>query len=220
MLNNKPRKNRTGLLIFSSFLFLVALSACKKEPLKNLSDEESRIYISNYDTAALFETYQTFSIEDSVNIIRDDQSQGKQLGAFETNVIAEIRKLMKSRGYTEVDNSAKPDLAINVSRVTNTSTGVFSYPDYWDSYGGFYDPYYWGYPGYDYYAPYLIGIYTIQNGGLEIDLLDLKNATANDNKIKVLWTGLARGAQVFSPANAATEVNALFDQSAYLKSNN
>ena len=215
----KPRRNRTGLYVFS-FLLFVAFSACRKDPLKNLTDGESRIYISNYDTTALFETYQTFSIDDSVNIVRDDQSQGKQLGAFETNTIGEIRKLMKTRGYTEVDKSAKPDLAINVSRVTNTSTGIFSYPDYWGSYGGFYDPYYWGYPGYGYYAPYLIGVYTIQNGGLEIDLLDLKNATANGNKIKVLWTGLARGEQVFNPANAATEVNALFDQSAYLKSTN
>ena len=218
MLYRKPCRNLTGLIIFS--LVLVAFSACRKDPLKNLTNEESRIYITNYDTAARFETYQTFSIEDSVSVIQDNQSMGKQLGAFETNVIDAVRQNMKSRGYTEVDKSAGPDLAINISRVTNTSTGVFSYPDYWGDYGGFYDPFYWGYPGYGYYAPYIIGVYTIQNGGLEIDLLDLKNAAANGNKIQVLWTGLARGEQVFHPDNADAEVKALFDQSAYLNSNN
>lgn len=215
----KPCRKWAGISFFG-FLILMAFSSCRKDPLKNLSNDESRIYISNYDTTAHFEAYQTFSIEDSVNVIRDNQSLGKQLGPFETNVIDAIRQAMKGRGYSEVDKSAKPDLAMNVSRVTNTSTGIFSYPDYWGSYGSFYDPYYWGYAGYGYYAPYMIGVYTIQTGGLEIDMLDLQHAAANGNKIGVVWTGLARGEAVFDSANAAAEVNALFDQSPYLKANN
>jgi hypothetical protein len=215
----KPKNFFTGLLFFS-LLLMMGLGSCRKDPLKNMTNEESRIYISNYDTAAQFETYQTFSVEDSVSVIQNNQLLGKQLGSFETNVLQAISQAMKSRGYTQVDKSASPDLAINVARVSNTSTGIFSYPDYWGGYGGFYDPFYWGYPGYGYYAPYFIGVYTIESGGLEIDLLDLKNAAANGNKIQVLWTGLARGEQVFSPGNAAAEVNALFDQSSYLKATN
>ena len=215
----KPFKNFTAFAVLGLFI-LVALYSCKKDPLNNLSSNDSRIYITNYDTAANFGSYQTFSIEDSVNVIVNDQSLGNQLNTYDSTVISEVARMMKSRGYSVVDKSGKPDLAVNVSRVTNTSTGIISYPDYWDGYGGFYDPYYWGYPGYGYYAPYIIGAYTIRDGGLEIDILDLKNATSQGNKIQALWSGLARGAAVFNTANASAEVDTLFSQSPYLKSTN
>ncbi|MDP4130558.1 MAG: DUF4136 domain-containing protein [Bacteroidota bacterium] len=215
----KPFKKITGLAVLG-LLILTVVSSCKKDPLSNLSNDDSRIYITNYDTAASFETYQTFSIEDSVNIILNDQSLGNQLNAYDSTVISQVSQMMKSRGYTLVPKTAKPDLAINVSRVTNTSTGIISYPDYWDGYGGFYDPYYWGYPGYDYYAPYIVGAYTIRDGGLEIDILDLKNAASLGNKIQAVWSGLARGEDVFNSANASAEVSTLFSQSPYLKSTN
>ena len=203
----------------SSLILLIAFASegCKKDPLNNLTNDETRIYITNYDTTASFSNYNTFSIVDSVDIIQDNQLLGKQLGLFESSVIRTIQLNMKQSGYTMVNKTGNPDLAINISEITNTSTGVFSYTDYWNSYDSFYDPYYWGDPGYGYYSPYAVGTYTIQTGGLEIDLLDLKNATANGNKIVTIWTGLARGEQVFDPSNASTEVSALFAQSAYLK---
>ncbi len=125
---------------------------------------------------------------------------------------------MQQRGFTLVSKTSTPDLAVDISRVYNTSTGLFSYSDYWDYYGDYWDGY-WGYPGYGYYSPYAVGVYTIQSGGLEIDLLDLKNAAAEGNKIQVVWTGLARGEGTFSTANASSEVTALFSQSANLKTN-
>jgi len=207
-----------GWLTGGALLTMMILGGCRKDPLKNLTNDESRIYISNYDTTANFSGYTTFSITDSVDVIQDNQLYGRERAAFDSAVITAIGQNMQQRGYQLVSREAAPDLAINVSRVYNTSTGYFSYGDYWDYYGGFYDPFYWGYGGYGYYPPYYsVGVYSIQSGGLEIDLLDLKNATSNGNKIKAVWTGLARGEQVFRTANAAAEVQALFDQSAYLK---
>jgi hypothetical protein len=196
---------------------ILSFSSCKKDPLNNLTNEESRIYITNYDTTANFASYKTFSITDSVDVIQDNQLAGKELGAFDSTVIGTIGQQMQQRGYQLVDRKTSPDLAFNVSRVYNTSTGIFSYNDYWDYYGGYYDPYYWGYPGYGYYSPYAVGVYTIQTGALEIDLLDLKNAATHGNKITAIWTGLARGEQVFKTANAPAEVDSLFSQSPYLK---
>ncbi|MBS1661332.1 MAG: DUF4136 domain-containing protein [Bacteroidetes bacterium] len=196
---------------------MTLLNSCKKDPLNNLSNDESRIYITNYDTTASFSAYATFGIADSVDYIQDNQFVGRDRTTFDSTAVTVVAQMMQQRGYQQVAVKSNPDLAINVSRVYNTSTGVFSYNDYWDYYGGFYDPYYWGYPGYGYYAPYAVGVYSIQTGGLEIDLLDLKNAASNNNKIKALWTGLARGEQVFNSANAASQVNALFQQSPYLK---
>lgn len=196
---------------------MLSISSCKKDPLKNLSDDESRIYVTNYDTTASFASYQTFSIADSVDVIQDNQLVGRELGGFDSTVISSVAQSMQQRGYTLVSKESSPNLAINVSRVYSTSTGVFSYPDYWDYYGSYWDPYYWGYPGYGYYSPYAVGVYTIQTGALEIDLLDLKNAATHNNKLTVIWTGLARGEQVFKTANAAAEVDSLFAQSPYLK---
>ena len=207
----------TRWLSAGALLMMAAFGSCKKDPLNNLTNDESRIYISNYDTTANFAAYKTFSVADSVDVIQDNLLYGKELGSFDSLVISTVGQQMQQRGYQPVAREASPDLAINVSRVYNTSTGIFSYPDYWDYYGSYYDPYYWGYPGYGYYSPYALGVYTIQTGGLEIDLLDLKNAATHGNKIAAVWTGLVRGEQVFKTANASAEVDSLFAQSPYLK---
>ena len=210
--------NRLGpLLIGGFFSTLLLLESCKKDPLNNLTNEETRIYVTNYDTTADFAAYTTFSITDSVAIIQDNQFAGHSYDAFDANVINGMANLMTQRGYQLVDKSAKPDLAINISRVNTSSTVLFDYSSYWDYYGDYYDPYYWGYPGYGYYDPYSVGAYTVNSGGLEIDLLDLKNASANGNKLVGIWTGLARGEEVFNPANASGELSAMFAQSTYLK---
>ncbi len=125
---------------------------------------------------------------------------------------------MSAEGYTLVDKSSKPDVGVDVSRIISTSTGVISYSDYYDSYGGYWDPYDWGYGGYNYYTPYSYGVYSISQGAISIDMLDLKNAAAN-NKIVVIWTGLIRGEGLSDATSADSQVKALFDQSPYLKTN-
>jgi len=204
-------------LTVGALLGVTLFGSCKKDPANNLTNDESRIYITNHDTTANFSSYSTFSIADSVAVIQDNQFAGRQKNGFDSLAIDAVTQLMQQRGYQKVGAKDNPNLAIDVSRIYNTSTGVFSYGDYWDYYGGYWDPYYWGYPGYGYYDPFAVGVYTIQTGALEIDLLDLKNATANGNKLKAIWTGMARGEQVFNTANVSNEVTALFEQSAYLK---
>ena len=115
-----------------------------------------------------------------------------------------------------VGKNANPDIGVNVSRIYNTSTGVISYNDYFNGYGGFYDPFYWGYGGYGYYSPYRYATYTIREGALSIDMLDLKQASTS-NQIKVIWSGLIRGSGVFNANTAASQVNMLFQQSPYLR---
>ncbi|MBN9379794.1 MAG: DUF4136 domain-containing protein [Chitinophagaceae bacterium] len=209
---------KIGWLTGGALLTIIAFGSCRKDPLNNLTNDESRIYISNYDTTVNFSSYKTFSITDSVDVIQDNQLAGREKSTFDSTVIDAVGKTLQQRGYQQVSRESSPDLAVNVSRVYNTSTGIFSYGDYWDYYGGYWDPYYWGYPGYGFYPPYYaVGVYSITSGGLEIDVLDLKNAAAHGNKITAIWTGLARGEQVFHTVNAASEVQALFDQSAYFK---
>jgi hypothetical protein len=197
---------------------ILIMSSCRKDPLKNLSGDESRIYITQHSDSVNFGSFHTFSIADSVAVISNNQLQGKDVSDVDTAYINAVKLQMQQLGYTLVDRKQNPDLAITVSRIYNTSTGVFDYGSYWDPYyGSYWDPYYWGYPGYGYYFPsYYIGTYTITEGAVSIDILDLKDAKQT-NKISSVWTGLIRGSGTFGTANAASNVKALFDQSTYLK---
>lgn len=217
-INNKYMKMRTGWLLTLLAASGIFMTACNKQVTDNLSNEESRIYITDYDSTAGFTSYKTYSISDSVTLIQDNHS-GKQMTASDAAYIDAVKKYMSAKGYTLTDRSASPDLGINISRIYSTTTGVISYPDYYGGYGGYYDPYYWGYADYRYYTPYSYGVYSITEGAVSIDMLDLKNAAAS-NKIEVVWTGLIRGHGLTETSSADSQVKALFDQSPYLTTSN
>lgn len=195
---------------------MLVLAGCSKDPLKNMTEEESRIYITNRDSTANFSSYATFSVTDSVAVINNNKLEKKSLNDADQGFINAVKANLQSRGYTLVNKDQHPDLGINISRVYNTYTGIVSYPDYWGGYPGIWDPWYWGYPGYGYYWPGYYGVYSIKEGALSIDALDLKNAES-DKKIKGIWNGLIRGSGIFRPGNGDSQIKALFDQSPYFK---
>jgi hypothetical protein len=88
--------------------------------------------------------------------------------------------------------------------------------DYWGGYGGFYDPFYWGYGGFGYGYPQAYGLVQNTEAMLSVDMLDLKNAPAN-RTIRVIWNGLIRGSGIFNNNGITAGVQALFAQSPYLK---
>lgn len=205
-----------GWVLFTISTLVVA-SSCSKDPLKNMSDEESRIYITNHDSTVNFNAYKTYSIVDSVSLIDNGRFAGREATSWDQQVISSIQNAMNARGYTRVDHTQDPDLGITVSRVYNTNTNVVDLSSYWDYYSGYYDPYYWGYGGYDYYFP-TYGVYQSTEAALSIDMLDLKNASGSQT-IKGVWNGLIRGQGIFVSSNVQSQVQALFDQSPYLKTN-
>ena len=197
---------------------LALLSGCAKEPLDNLTEEESRIYVTSRDSSANFGSYKTYSISDSVYVIDNNTLTAREITNWDQQLLAAVRSAMEARGYVRVSPGQNPDLGINVSRLYNTSTNVVRFDDYWDGYGGYYDPYYWGYSGYGYYFPPTYGIYESTEAALSIDILDLENAAAN-NAIRGIWNGVVRGSGIFTSSAIQGQVKALFDQSPYLQSN-
>ena len=191
--------------------------SCSKDPLSNLTTEESRIYITDHDSTKDFKNFHTFSISDSVAVINNGQAS-KQLNGTDQGFINAVATEMTSNGYTLVSKGSNPDLAINVTRIYNTSTGIISYSNYYDYYGSYWDPYNYGYGGYGYYSPYSYAAYSVKEGAMSIDMLDLKDAPAT-NKIEVIWTGLIRGSGIFDANTAANQVSTLFTQSPYRKIN-
>jgi hypothetical protein len=193
-----------------------AFSSCTKDALQNMSEEESRIYITNSDSTARFSTYKTYSIVDSVSLIDNNRFAGKEATSWDAQVITAVQNAMNSRGFVRVNRSQAPDLGINVSRLYNTTTSVVDLSNYYNGYGGFNDPFYWGYGGYSYIFPRAYGLYQSTEAALSVDILDLKNASGN-RSIKGVWNGLVRGSGIFRSSNVASQVQALFDQSPYLK---
>jgi len=201
----------------------LVMAGCQKDPLKDMTASESRIYITNHDSSVNFSDFKTFSIADSVGYIEDDRGVGFASDEFDQAVISAVRAALQARGYTEVERTDNPDLGVTVSRIYNNYTGLVSYPGYWDMYGGFYDPYYWGYGGYSYYDPIYYGptfysTYQVTQGALSIDMLNLKDA-ADGNTIRPVWSALSRGTAVFNPATVDVQVSTFFEQSPYLGTN-
>ena len=210
---------------------LLLLAACSAPyPENNLVGSEKDVYITNYDNTVDFRSYKTFMITDSViSISSNDEEKGKVLSAGDKLMLQEIAAEMIRNGYTEVkDTSVKPDVAIVVTKIRSTYTGTeyynnYNYYNYGYGYYNYYDPFYWGYPGYNYYYPnyYYAYTYTITNGSIGIDMLDLKNAVSS-NSIKIIWSGMiiSKNSNPSNDRNRVSEgIRGLFKQSQYLNNN-
>ncbi len=206
---------RKTVMPLAVIALLAVAAGCAKQPLDHLSNDDTKLYITNYDSTASFSSFKTFSITDSVAVIRDNHGNVKAVTPTDSAFIAAVSTQMKQRGYTLVDKSQQPDLGVSLNRIYSSSTAVVDYGSYWGDY--YWDAYYWGYPGYPYYSDY-VGVYQVTDAAVAIDLLDLKDAAAS-KKIKSVWSGLIRGEDVINAATASADVQALFAQSPYLKAN-
>lgn len=204
------------LLLFLT-LGSVLVQGCRKDPVNALSTEERRIFITNRDETVNFANYNTFSIADNVVVVDGSNSQ-QQLTAADQAYLDAFRAAMQARGYTQVPRTATPDLGVQVSRIIRTSTGIMSVPDYF----GFWDPFMWGggfgsgFGGWGAPTFWYNTTYQVREGMLAFDLIDLKNAAANNN-LRVIWNGLIRGSGLGSATSAGGQVTQLFEQSPYLR---
>ena len=192
-----------------------ALTSCVKDVERNLEADEKPLYITKADNAPDFSTYATYSLADSVAVINNNQLVERVRTDYDAAFINAVAAEMENRGFTRVSHGDSPDLGISITRIYNDFTGIIDYSDYWGGYNDYWDPYYWGYPGYDYYFPPVYGAYTVTEGGVAIDMFDLKNA-AGSNQLRQVWSGLVRGSGTFSTAFVTRHAQALFQQSPYI----
>lgn len=195
--------------------------SCTKEPLDNMTEEQSRIYVTNYDTTVSFRNYSTFKIADSIAVIENNRLQTRQRTSMHAQIISAVASSLEQRGFVRVSGNQNADLGVTVSAITNTSTQLVSYTDYGGYYGSYWDPFYWGgsYSDYSYFFPTYYGVYETGETALAVDAVDLKNAAQNSNQLRVIWSGLVRGSGIFSGQNISSQVAALFAQSPYLNKN-
>lgn len=209
-------------MITATRLFLVATAfltviGCRKDPQNNLSEEEQRIYITNHDRTANFNTYRTYAIADRVVVV-DGNSSSQQSTTADQALMEALDRALQSRGFQKVATNATADLGVQISRIVRTSTGFVTGPDYYS----YWDPFYWGYGGGfgggwggGWGPGYTVIPYEVREGMLAIDLIDL----TDNSSPKVLWNALVRGPGLASTAAAEDIVNNLLAQSPYLQTN-
>ncbi len=198
------------LLLFAG---LVVFSSCQKEHLKDLSDDESRIYITQKASNVNFSNYETFSIADTILVV--DGNNVQRLSAVQDmGFINAFKQQMEARGFRYVDRTESPDLGLQISRIIRTSSGVIwrDYYDYWtpgywgSGYGWGSNPNWWSYPMY----------YETSEGMLSFDLVDLKTAESS-SQLQIVWNGLIRGSGIYNESAMPSQIAQLFEQSPYLK---
>lgn len=206
---------RVMYLMSAALMVSIFISGCSKDPLKDMTDEESRIYVTNRADSVDFTTYSSFSIADSVAVISNSSGTNERaLTDYDKKLIADVSAAMVAKGYKLVPRSAKPDLAVNLTRIDNTYSSVYYDPGYWSGIGGYYDPFYWGYGGYGYYWPSYYQVYQRERA-VSIDVVDLKNP--KNNQLVAVWNAMLRGTGVWSTSNVDSMVSAVFAQATYLK---
>lgn len=196
----------------ASFLLLIVglgLMSCSKDPISDLSNEESLVYITNHDQSANFSQYKTFSIVDSVLIVENNRA-GTSLDDIDRAMLQRLITNMQSMGYKYVSRKDNPDVGINVSWITNTYLNV--YQPLSSYYGGYWGGFGYGYPSYYNY-------YETSESSWMISMLDFKNpkTTASGKTFNVIWDAQIRGSAIGDQNLIDKMADSIFGQSGYLK---
>jgi len=212
--------NDLGMKKWLLVAMITVVWACEPKP-DNGKLLDQFIVLTNYDTSANFGSYATYAIpQDTIGFYSNASSDTiitESNSDFPRLVIDQIRSNMNARGYIQVARKDSPDLGINVSVINDFN--VFQQVVYGGGYGygygyGYYYPDYYGYGGY--YYPY-VNTYASNTGVLLIEMVDLKNRTAN-NKVKGIWT--ANMGDVYKTINLEKQttdgIDQAFKQSPYL----
>jgi len=141
------------------------------------SDESlaSTIVLTKRAPAANFGSYQTFFIRPEIRELKDNDMNATLDPIYANPLLAETKKQMLARGYTEAANPHDADLAVEMLFVNSTWVATSCY-SWWD-WG------YWGYPPYYPYYPYwgACSASTWQTNNLTTMMVDLAAARQGED---------------------------------------
>lgn len=189
----------------------IVMFACGKDPIADLSPEDSQVFITNYLSTANYGSYKTFSISDSI-FTQKNQQIGVSTGSIAQLMVNKTVSNLTQRGYTRIPRGAKPDLGVNIIYITESQTNVVANNNaYWGNYYG-----YGG--GYNLYYPTSYSFYQTVENYWYIEIIDLKNISTNNNAT-IIWNAQIRGNGLLDNDLLLTMVDKVFAQSQYLKNN-
>ena len=219
---------QTKLIIaLMSFSLLGLLSGCYPDKIDYV--DEYDLAGTMYDEEAVFSTYTSFHVIDTVMHMTDDGEDDSNLDRENDEYILElVNQNMIDLGYTQMvnpDSTNPADVELLVQAVT---TDFYTYYSNWWGYWGYYPG--WGYPGWGYpgwgypgYPWYPGGGYynSYSTGTLIVEMIDNKFEDPED-RLNVIWMGLVDGLLTHSSTASSRprldkQINQVFEQSPYLQ---
>ncbi|MCC8200050.1 MAG: DUF4136 domain-containing protein [Tannerellaceae bacterium] len=205
-------------------LILLAMISCQKDPDTSKLDNDFPVS-TNYDKSAVFSSYSTFYIPDSVLVLDSSEQSYYWTEESADKIIDAFVRNMESRGYRQIADRDSADLGIQVSYVHDVnyvhSGGYYDDSYWWWGYPGYWGPGYWGGWG-GWYYPYSV-YYTYSVGSLLAEMVDLKSVVPVDenSRLPIIWTaymsGLLSSSSNFNTQLAVNAVDQAFAQSSYIK---
>ena len=201
-----------GLMLTVSLALF--MSSCYPEGADTVEDYD--VAITNYDKGADFSSFSTFAIPDTIVYFANDKN-AKLDHQFDEQIIQVVTDNFIKRGYTKVENPETASFIVTVSAFSNINYSYYidNWYNNWNWYwgwwpGGAFNPYYPWYP---------VSVYAYQSGSVVIDMIS--TTARSDNKVKVIWSGIAdgllQGTQQSIINRVNTQLNQCFIQSPYLK---
>ena len=196
-------------------LLAVLLSSCFSSPdTSSLSTD--LVVATDRDLRVDFGEFTTYHISDTIPRITDSPTDTIITGPEALEIVNKIKERLDARGYRFVERDEDPDLAVIPAVVRITNVGRVC-SGWWGGYPGYWPPGYWG-PGWGYFWP-VCGYYSYETGSLNLDLIDLANASEN-NAFSVSWTSVMFGSlnsnDDVNLDRALTAIDQAFDQSPYI----
>ncbi|MDH4057705.1 MAG: DUF4136 domain-containing protein [Cyclobacteriaceae bacterium] len=172
-------------------------------------------------TENIFKTYSTFIIRnDTIGYVSSSPNSDTILvdginidvpNGYVTPVVNLIKLKLSEAGFDQVSDSDNPDFAVNVAVLQNFSFfQTINYPGYYSGYYGYYN----------YYYP-IVTTYYANYATLVIEIVDVKNFAANNNKYKVIWKASIGDliSTVDLRGKTLEAIEQAFQQSPYIKKN-
>jgi hypothetical protein len=165
------RKFIPGSLLMVMLAFLV--TSCYQQEEINL--DELDITLTKYENTFDFQSYQTFAVRDSVEVMSDYWDEDDYENFYESGGAAsQIRQYtiqkFQDMGYTLVTEDEDYDFAVNLVLLAVNNVYVVTYPNWWYYYPGYWYGGYWG--GYPAYGWAYYDVYTYQTGSLLTEMMD------------------------------------------------
>lgn len=203
------------LILLLTGLFAQLVVSCYPEGADKVEDYD--VAITNYDKSADFGAFTTFSIPDTIVYFSNDKETNIN-HTYDQQIVDLVIQNFTARGYREVDTTASPSFVVNISAFSNVNYAY--YYDNWYNNWGWYWGNWWG-PGSfrPYYPWYPVSVYAYRTGSVVIDMIS--TAHRGDDRVNVVWTGIAdgllQGSNAFILSRLNTQIDQCFAQSPYLR---
>ena len=205
------------LLFFAlTAIGLLNIYACSPNAIKDLTPEDSQVFITDVKQGVNWNAYATFVLPDSVFTL-NNQRAGIWNDLRAPRMTSSVATNLASRGYRRVDRSAKPDLGVNIIGITNVQNDLVANPNPWGWGGGGWGAGWgggWG-PGWGWGQSFSV----VQSSEVYwyVEIIDLKNGTSQQPQ--PLWNAQIRGNGILDETLFNNTIGAIFAQSPYLKRN-